>query len=266
MEIIKFGTLRARVYTPKEPKAVVNIVHGLGSHSGRMEHVSNHLVKNGYAVFAMDRYGHGLSSGKRGHADSFEDIMDNIETSFDQIEKRFKGLDVFLYGHSLGGNLVLNYPHYRDADIKGLIATSPWIELVNPPGGLQLFLAKAVRPIYPKFTVKEWLDPTQLSRDKKTLKRYKKDKLVHREVTVALTLDCLESGLGLFDKEKLDIPVLLMHGSADKITSHSATERYSKRVSDDATFKSWKGYYHETHNDIGWKKVVSFVLNWLEKY
>ena len=91
------------------PKAVVCLVHGLGEHSGRYAHVAAALNDAGYALLGFDLRGHGKSGGPRGHTPSYETLMDDIGRLLAEAAQRYPGQPQFLYGHSLGGNLVLNY-------------------------------------------------------------------------------------------------------------------------------------------------------------
>ena len=107
------------------PKAVVCLVHGLGEHSGRYAHVAAALNDAGYALLGFDLRGHGKSGGPRGHTPSYETLMDDIGRLLAEAAHRYPGRPQFLYGHSLGGNLVLNYALRRKPGIGGVVATSP---------------------------------------------------------------------------------------------------------------------------------------------
>ncbi|MGB2782801.1 MAG: alpha/beta hydrolase, partial [Atribacterota bacterium] len=92
-----------------KPKAVICLVHGLGEYSGRYTHVADALTLAGYALISFDLRGHGKSEGPRGHTPSYEALMKDISSLLEVTNKQFPQLPSFLYGHSLGGNLVLNY-------------------------------------------------------------------------------------------------------------------------------------------------------------
>ncbi len=97
----------ARGWVPKgEPRAAIMLVHGHGEHVVRYDHVASALTEKGYAMLGFDLCGHGKSGGPRGHIPSYDALMDDISDFFKQIEERYPGLPRFLYGHSLGGNLV----------------------------------------------------------------------------------------------------------------------------------------------------------------
>jgi alpha-beta hydrolase superfamily lysophospholipase len=59
------------------------------------------------------------------------------------------------------------------------------------------------------------------------------------------------------------LPLLLMHGSEDRISSCPASEEFAQIAGDIVTFKKWDGFYHEIHNDFGKEEVIAFMLDWL---
>src|SRR5919199_2405933 len=133
VELIEFGWRAAdgvRLYgqgwQPQgEPLAVVCLVHGQGEHSGRYAGLAAALVEAGYAVLAFDLRGHGRSEGQRGHTPSYDAWLGDIARLLEEAGNRFPRRPRFLYGHSMGGNLVLGYALRRaHADpLAGVIAS-----------------------------------------------------------------------------------------------------------------------------------------------
>ena len=147
------------------PKAVIGIVHGHGELSDRYDHVAKFLNEHGMHVIAYDHFGHGKSSGKRGHIPSYEAVMDSMDEFLRESQKLFPGFPIFLYGHSMGGNFVANYALRRTPSIKGVILTSPWFRLGFEPSSVDVLLAKGMSKIYPSFTQSSKLNPAHISRD-----------------------------------------------------------------------------------------------------
>jgi alpha-beta hydrolase superfamily lysophospholipase len=101
--------LYGRDWEPDDaPKGLLCLVHGLGEHSGWYEHVAAHLNAADYALLAYDQRGHGRSEGRRGHSPSYETTMNDIGRLLAEAEARYPGSPRYLYGHSLGGSLVIN--------------------------------------------------------------------------------------------------------------------------------------------------------------
>ena len=123
-----------------------------------------------------------------------------------------------------------------------------------------------MRKIYPKFVQPNGLKLEFLSTDQAVIDAYVADDLVHDRVTSELGLALIEHGEWLIESNrKTNIPLLLMHGAEDGITSPSGTVELSKMTEGDVTLKLWKGMYHEIHNEIDKQDVFDFMLNWMEK-
>jgi acylglycerol lipase len=263
-------------WQPEIPaEAVVCLVHGLGEHSGRYAHVAAALNAAGYALLGFDLRGHGKSGGPRGHTPTYETLMDDIGRLLAETARRYPGRPQFLYGHSLGGNLVLNYALRRCAGqalrrkpgLSGVIATSPAIRTATPPPGSQITLAKIMNQIRPAMQMANGLALDGLARDPEVIRAYTNDPLVHNKISVRLALETLQAGeWALAHAAEFPLPLLLAHGSADKLTSVTASAEFAKKVPGDCTFKLWDGFYHETHNEPEKAEVLSFMIDWLQQH
>ena len=137
MQRVEFGwqtedglQLFAQAWQPDgESRAVVCLAHGLGEHSGRYSHVAAALNQAGYTLLGFDLRGHGHSEGQRGHAPTFDDMLDDITHLLEEAARRFPDSPRFLYGHSLGGTLVLNHALRRRSQVIGVIATGPSLRI-----------------------------------------------------------------------------------------------------------------------------------------
>lgn len=246
-----------------EPRAVVCLVHGLGEHSGRYAHVAAALNDAGYAVLACDKRGHGRSGGKRGHTPSYEALMADIDLLLAQAEQRFPGKPRFLYGHSLGGNEVLNYALRRKPDLAGVVATSPGLRTAFQPPALQLAAGRLMNRLWPAFTMPNGLEQAAVSRDPTVVAAYQADPLVHDRLSARLGMSLLESGeWAIAHAAEFPVPLLLMHGTADRLTSVAASQEFAARAPH-CTLKLWEGLYHETHNEPEKAEVIGFVVSWL---
>ena len=98
-----------KTWQASNTKAVVVLVHGMGEHSGRYNHVAKKLTENDFSVVAFDHFAHGKTSGKRGHNPSFEAVLESVTKTIEKAKELFPNKPIFLYGHSMGGNVVVNY-------------------------------------------------------------------------------------------------------------------------------------------------------------
>ena len=259
-------TLLGRIWqTTGKPKGIVNLVHGLGEHSGRYAHVAEALTKAGYNLIGFDLRGHGLSEGPLGHTPDYEHIMDDVAL-FMQKSNEFFGSDHpnFLYGHSLGGTIVLNYALRRKPNLNGVISTGPALRLSFEPPKIKFVLGKIMANLMPTFSMNNALDVNALARDAAIVKAYQDDVLVHDRLSAKLVMELFDSGkYALEHTADWTLPLLLMHGSEDRISSCQASEEFAQKAGDIVTFKQWDGFYHEIHNDFGKEEVIAFMIDWL---
>jgi alpha-beta hydrolase superfamily lysophospholipase len=250
-----------------KPKATLCLVHGLGEHIGRYEHVAAALTEKGYALLGFDLRGHGKSAGPRGHTPSYDALMDDIAAFFDQTEARYPNLPRFLYGHSLGGNLALNYALRRKPTLRGVIATGPLLKLAFEPPASKVSLGRMMNKIWPGFTQASGLETSALSHDVEVVRAYENDPLVHAKISARLFVDMYEAGLwALEHASEFPLPLLLMHGTADRLTSAEASRQFGEAEGKQVTLKLWDGWYHEIHNEPEKEQVFKVMTDWLDAH
>jgi alpha-beta hydrolase superfamily lysophospholipase len=254
-------------FKPKNIKAVIVLIHGMGEYFGRyVDHVIPHFYKNSIAVIAYDQFGHGKTEGKRGHNPGFEEVLDCVTVVINKSKEVFGNKQTFLYGHSMGGNVVINYVLRRKHHLKGVIATSPFLKLAFEPPAWKLKIAKALLKIAPSLTMDNELDVNAVSRDTEEVEKYKKDLLIHDKVSPNYSIVFIETGQWALDNaSKLKIPMLLMHGTGDELTNFKASKEFAKNAGSSVTLKLYDGAYHELHNDIIKNDVLDEMTSWLNK-
>ena len=244
-------------------KAVVVLVHGMGEHSGRYKHVAKKLTDNDFSVVAFDHFGHGKTSGKRGHNPSFEAVLESVSKTIEKAKELFPNKPIFLYGHSMGGNVVVNYTIRKNHDIKGTIATSPFLKLAFEPPKIKLVVGKILQKIAPSITIGNELDANDVSRDKVEVDKYINDPLVHDKISPNFSLTFIETGKWAIENaSKLQTPMFLLHGTGDKIIDYKGTQEFANN-SDNATLKLYEDGYHELQNDLCKEEMLEDVVNWL---
>lgn len=260
--------LFAQSWTPRnQAKAVINFVHGIGEHSSRYRDWMPFFVEAGFAVFAIEYRGHGRSFGKRGYIKNYEDLMKDIDVLFQESEKVLPHLPRFLYGHSLGGNLVINYAIDRKPNIKALVATSPWLQLSQEPPAWQLAMAQIIYKIAPGFIIKSNLKTEDISKNKTIVEAYKNDKMVHSKIALELFFSATQKGLWAIDHaEKITVPILLSHGSDDKITDPKGSQAFYNNNPKHTTLKIWDGMLHELHNEPIREQHAQYIIDWLNPF
>lgn len=253
-----------------QPKAVVALIHGLGEHIGRYEHVAQAMTGAGYALVGFDLRGHGKSGGTRGHFPSLDAVMQDIKDFFNFLTTRYPSLPQFLYGHSLGGLLVLTYALKNKTSLKGVVATGAGLRSPIHEQKMKILMAKVLGSLAPSALIASGLETAAISRDPKIVDIYTHDPLVHDRISLAFG----KAGLDATDyvwkhAEEFSVPLLIMHGSADRIAYPHGSEDFSKlasRNNRDITLKLWEGLYHEVHNDPEKEQVIQFMIDWLDRH
>jgi acylglycerol lipase len=258
--------LFAQWSAPSYPRGTVAIVHGLGEHSGRYDFVSKYLNEAGFAVLKFDLRGHGKSDGPRGHAPSYNALMDDIQHLLQEAAS-CADIPLFLYGHSLGGNLVLYYALTRSPIINGLVVTSPGLAPAIPVAKSKMSAGKLLSRIAPTMVMDNGLDRAMLSRDPQVIINYNSDALVSGKVSARLGMDIINNGKWIVEHaSELEIPTLLMQGTKDGIVNPEMTKEFSNKAGLFVTLKLWDGFYHELHNEPEKADVMNFMKEWLLKH
>ncbi len=251
---------------PEKPKGVLVLVHGFGEHLGRyLEHILPVLLDSGFTVVMYDNIGHGKSDGKRGHCPSYEALLDIMDMAIQKAVELHPKLPLFLYGHSMGGNLVLNYVLRRQSKINGIVATSPYLRLAFQPPKWKMVLGKAMLHIMPSITMPSGLDPNGISRIPEEVETYKSDPLVHDKVSPMYSFPVIEAGeWAIAHAGALRVDTLLLHGTGDPIIDYRGTEEFHKNATE-TTLKLLEGAYHELHHDLCRKEMLKTVKKWLQE-
>jgi alpha-beta hydrolase superfamily lysophospholipase len=258
-----------RSWVPPQYKAVIALVHGFGEHSGRYHHVADFLNKNGYAVAAIDLRGHGKSGSERGHSPSNDTTYDDVELFIEHTKKTLGDTQpMFIYGHSMGGNFVLNtLLRRKTTGITGAVLTGPLISLSFKPNAVLVFLGRGLRYLAPKFSQPGGVKTEHLSRDKSVVQAYIDDPLVHGKISSAAGMNLLEASEYLDTYTgSVPVPTLMMHATEDFLTSQPASEAFAKRVKGDITYRKWEGLYHEIHNEPEKAQVLEEIVVWLNAH
>ncbi len=247
-------------------ESVIILIHGMGEHSNRYEHFARFFTSRAYAILACDLRGHGQSEGKRGHVSKFDVFFEQVDKLLEESSKRFPGVPKFIYGHSMGGNIVTSHALNRHPRVMGVIASAPWLKIDPPVPNNKVMQAKAMNYVWGSYAESNQLDVDKLSRDRNVVETYINDPLVHDKVSVRLFLEgTTYAEYCLSNAPQLDIPMLLMHGSADAITSAAGSAEFAAKAADYAEYKEWPGLYHEIHNEPEQQEVMTYAYNWMQE-
>ena len=260
-------------------EGVVCIVHGIGEYGGRFDRVASELNRHGLAVVSMDLRGHGKSSGNKGHCAPRKDVLGDVSDLIRYAQEKYPGKKIVLYGHSMGGNITLDYRERGSLnDVPVLyIISAPWVKLVRPVPKPVYLAVKLLSLIAPALTISSSVDESILG-NPESVKPYSTDPMVHNRISLLCAVDGFETGLKL-EKGTLEndhgasgTPVLLMHGDEDRICDVEGSRNIAKRLQadgEDVTYIEWPGLYHEIHNGGSKSRgdeVIEMITAWAEKY
>ena len=262
-------TLFAQYWAPfDEVTGVICLIHGIGEYVNRYSYWAERAVSEGLAFLGFDLCCSGRSEGKRGLMPPFETFMDDIDLLLKQAELRFPGIPVLLYGHSMGGVLVLNYAIRRSPAVKGVFVTSPWLLLKNKPSKFLISVVRILSEVFPNLTISigSSSGADRLSRDKEVVKDYLNDPLVHNRISLKMIISLQDAAaFALNNASRLKLPLLLMHGSSDQITDPDGSRQFSESNKNNCTLKIWEGLYHEMYNEPEKEEVFNYLMNWINK-
>lgn len=253
----------ARHWNVSDPVATVLITHGLGDHSGRFEKVARILNERGLAVLAPDLRGHGRSDGQRGYVRRFDDFLDDMDRSIQEIQQRYPSLPVFGYGHSFGGLLVLYHALHRQPDLKGMVSSSPAIRIAMQTPAWKVFLGRITQYIYPRLSLRTALDLGELSDDPAHEKKTRADEMMHGRISPRTFFGMIDAGnYSLKHAAELATPTLIMHGGLDTITDPVATREFADSAPG-CDYKNWPNGKHELHHMAFGDEVIRFASEWM---
>ena len=121
--------------------------------------------------------------------------------------------------------------------------------------------------VLPNLALPSGLDPRGLSRDPEVVSAYVDDPLVHDRLSLGTALGLLQAIEDTFEHAgELDLPVLLMQGSADPLVFPDGTLEFARRAQGQCTVKLWDGLCHELHNEPEQRQVLETMIAWLDAH
>ena len=260
--------LSGQIHSPETPRAVMSLVHGFGEHQGRYEPMITYLSAQNIAVVTMDLRGHGTSEGKRGVCQAYDFMLGDVSAQLEKARRTFPDLPQFLYGHSMGGGIVLRYVSKpaRRQGLAGVIASAPLLGLPKPlPKGQALFV-KLLRKIAPNAVLPNPIPGSQISTLPEEQARYEADKLNHGKLGVGLAVDMIENGETVLSRaQNLNLPVLVMHAKDDQLTASAASENFAQ-LAPDCAFHLFEDCEHEMHNDTVRQEVFALMSDFITQH
>ena len=256
-----------RSWTPDEApaRAVVVLVHGLGEHSGRYDHVVARLLGEGYAIHTLDHRGHGRSDGSRALIEDMDNAVADVDTLVDRAVAAQPGVPVFMLGHSMGGLISVRYALAHQDRLTGLILSATLAQLDAVPKPLEL-VARALSVIAPRAPLIA-IDHGLVSRDPAVVEGYRSDPLVHHGKVPARTAVQLADAVERFPSTvgAITVPTLILYGTADGLCTPAGSVMLGERIgAADKTVHAYDGLFHEILNEPERETVLEDIVGWLD--
>lgn len=261
-------TLSVRVDRPSgPPRARVVLLHGLGDHVDGLPYATaaTALASRGFEVHRMELRGHGHSGGPRVYVERFEDLRGDVRQFVQRVASTVPPLPAFLVGMSLGGLIVTDFALHHPEGLRGVVAVAP---ALGATGGSPFL--KAVLPVLARLAPRLRLDPKldldRLTRDRAMLKAYvEDDPLYQRRITPALASAVMATVAATSARAaEFRIPLLVLHGSADTVTSPTDSRDFCARAGVvDRTFKAYEGAFHNLFVETNRDEVFDDIGAWI---
>ena len=264
------------------PRAMVLMIHGLGEHAGRYEHVARQLMQWGFAVRAYDQRGHGESGGARGALPTETALLDDLAEVVDDTRLRGirlqhstyasmapqKPLPLVLLGHSLGGLVAGRFVALKIRPVDALVMSSPALD--SGLGIFQKLLLALGRTLAPNLCVSNGLDARYISHDERVVKAYLADRLVHTRISPRLGHFISCGGPETVDAASSWVtPTLLMYAGDDRLVNPHGSTAFAANAAAPAvkpgtvTAHRFDGLYHELFNEADAMPVFETLGRWL---
>jgi alpha-beta hydrolase superfamily lysophospholipase len=250
-----------------KPRAVLINLHGLGDHSGLYPNLAAHFPPRNIALYAFDLRGNGRSPGQRAYLRNWDEYRADLTAFLRLVERREPGLPIFLQGNSLGGLIVLDYALLHPDDLAGVIAVAPPLGKLGVPPVL-MALGRIMSRLIPRFSLNVGMDLTGLARDPAVIAGVLADPFFHRKGTARLSTEVTAAIQRVQAKAgDLAIPLLLLHGSDDRMVPPDGTRTFFAKVRfPDRELKEYPGAYHGLFADLNYQEVLGDVEQWIERH
>lgn len=245
------------------PWAHVLLVHGLSDHSGRYEHVGDQLAAAGLDTWSFDLRGNGRSGGRRGHAERWSQLHDDLAERLVALRQVAGGQPVVLYGHSMGTLIVLGYLLSDRPKPDLVVAGSPALD--STLAGWKMSLARVLGRVAPTLPIPNGIDGRTLSRDPEVGARAAADPVTSRVSTARF------GAAGLAEQARVRseyrdlpaIPTLVLHGLDDGLVPAAASEILAALPNVER--RTYPGLRHELHNEPEGPAIVDEVIAWIRQ-
>ncbi len=250
------------------PRAVILLAHGFAEHAGRYDYVAQRLTAAGYAIYAVDHWGHGHSDGEGGFVPRFSAFLDGMSELLTLVEINHADTPRLLLGHSMGGLIATLFLIERQSAFVAAALSGPAILPAEPPSRFTVLISRFLSRFFPRLGVLS-LDSNGVSRDPEVVAAYQADPLVYGgKIGARLGKEFMDAmALAQADAPKIHLPILIQHGEADRLTAPAGSRYLFDNVaSKDKRLKIYPGLFHEIYNEPERDAVLGDLIGWFDTH
>ena len=250
------------------PRAIVLLAHGSAEHAGRYAHVAKRLTGAGYAVYAVDHWGHGRSDGEGGYVPRFSAFLDGMAELLTLVEINHGDTPRLLLGHSMGGLIATLFLIERQQAFVAAAVSGPAILPAQPPSRFTVWISRFLSRFFPRLGVLS-LDANGVSRDPAVVEAYKADPLIYDgKIGARLGKEFMDAmAVAQADAPKIRLPLLIQHGEADRLTAPAGSRYLFDHIaSADKRLEIYPGLFHEIYNEPERETVLDDLIGWFDAH
>lgn len=249
-------------------RAVVLLAHGYAEHAGRYGHVAKRLTDAGYAVYAIDHWGHGQSDGEGGFVPRFAVFTDGMVELLTLVQINHGDTPRLLLGHSMGGLIATLFLIERQQAFAAAALSGPAIVPAAPPSRFTVWISRFLSRFFPRLGVLS-LDAGGVSRDPAVVAAYLADPLVYNgKIGARLGKEFMDAmAAAQAGASAITLPILIQHGEADSLAAPAGSQYLFDHVaSADKTLKIYPGLFHEIYNEPERAAVLDDLIGWFDAH
>jgi alpha-beta hydrolase superfamily lysophospholipase len=248
-----------------EPWAVLVFVHGIASHGGWFAETAADLAGEGVAVYAPDRRGSGRSGGVRGHLDSYQQALDDLDQVLGLVASERPGTPVFLAASSWAAKLAVVHAAERPAQAAGLLLLGPGLFATVNLSPARLAAVVTGRFVRPTAHVPIPLTPELYTANPVYVAHIRADPLRLLDATARFFWETAR-----LDRMReraaagLSQPLLILQGEADAMMDvHRTRAWFDALATVDKTYRSYPGAGHTLDFEPDRTLYLADMLAWL---
>ncbi len=249
-------------------RAKVGLLHGYADHGRRYQHVADAWAERGIATFALDLRGHGLSEGKRGYCDSFDEYRSDVAELTRLVQERAAGVPAFFFGHSFGGLVATTAAIEHPSPWRGLVLSGPFFGLALDVPPAKVLAGKIASRLVPALGLPSGLHGSDLTHDAARAKAYDEDPLVFKNATARWFTETSAAQVrALARAPALTMPLYLLMGGQDRVAKVSVARAFFDAAgSPDKTWDERPALFHEVLNEPEWRGIADRLAEWMASH